>query len=212
MVAAILGFAFLALVPGGAQKARVRNIPQNAFDIFKQEPKTTDKKTTNLSKRARAEKEMQQVGEQIVWEEIRNLFVPQRSNIEVRRQQEAAANIDSSTRFPVVTGIITDKDGDNRAILDGVSMKVGERLKDFIVKRITRDRVTLEGEDTYILELKPHQTPAVKIFMVPYGSEEGEIILTTTTSSSGPGAPTSSSNSAAPKPEGKGNMPHATKQ
>jgi hypothetical protein len=206
VIAAILGFALISLVPGGAQQARVNNIPQNAFDILKNDAK----KPPNLTKRRRAEADdMQQVGEQIAWEEIRNLFVPLRSGVEVRRQQETAANVDSSTRFPIITGIVTTKNGENRAILDGASVKAGERLKDFVVTKITRERVTLEGDETYILELRPHQIPAVKIFLVPdSGSGENEIALNPVTSSSG--EPTSS-DPAAPKPEGKETTSHVKK-
>lgn len=209
VIAAILGFALIALSPGGAQRARVDNIPQNAFDILKDDAKDA-KKTSNLNKRRRAEaNDMQQVGEQIAWEEIRNLFVPLKSGIEIRRHQETAANVDNSTRFPIITGIVTTKNGENRAILDGASVKAGERLKDFIVTKITRDRVTIEGDETYILELRPHQVPAVKIFLVPdSGSGEGEIALNPVTSSSG--EPTSS-DPAAPQPEGKETTSHVKK-
>lgn len=187
----VFGFLFLALASSNAQKAKLDAIKQDAFDIFQSEPQKPERKTSTSTpspRRARAERDIQQVGEQVVWEEVRNLFMPQRSSIEFRRQQEAAANVDSSTRFPVISGIVTDSNGDNMAVLDGENKRVGERLKDFVVQKITRDRVTLEGDETYILELKPHQNPAVKIFLVPAGSGEDEIILTTTTANA-PAAP-----------------------
>lgn len=208
VVGAILGFALVALVPGSAQRARIDSIPQNAFDILKSDTQAT-KKPSSLTKRNRGEQDMQQTGEQIAWEEVRNLFVPQRSNIEVRRQQEAAATIDSSTQFPAITGIITTKDGENQAILDGANVKVGERLKNFIVTKITHERVTIEGDETYILELRAHQVPAVKIFLVPDpGSGEDEIPLTPVSGSS---SEPISLDPATQQSEGKGKKPHASK-
>lgn len=113
---------------------------------------------------------------QVVWEEIRNLFAPQ-STMLLKRQQQISSQVDSMTRFPTITGIISSKEGGNRAILDGMIVRPGDRLKDFLVKQITSDRVILQGEETYALVLKPHQTPAIKIFLIPASGKGGQEIV-----------------------------------
>jgi len=117
---------------------------------------------------------------QVVWEDIRNLFAPQQATILLKQhqQQQLSSKVDSTTRFPAITGIISSKGSGNRAILDGMVVRPGDRLHNFLVKQITNDRVVLQGEETYALVLKPHQTPSIKIFLIPAsGKNAREIVV-----------------------------------
>jgi len=126
-------------------------------------------------KNSTADSNLVWVDSQVVWEEIRNPFTPQ-ATMALNRQLQ----VDSATSFPAITGIISSKEAGNRAILDGMVVRPGDRLKNFLVKEITKDKIILQGDETYALVLKPHQTPAIKIFLIPAsGKGAQEIVLKT---------------------------------
>ena len=166
-------------VPAGA--AIPASFPWKAFDVLPKTPKASTAGTGPATvKSSRTDPNLVWVDSQVVWEEIRNVFAPQSTTLLKRQQQISTSQVDSATRFPTITGIISNKNGKNRAILDGMVVQPGDRLKEFLIKQISKDRVTLQGEETYALELKPHQIPAIKIFLIPApGKGDQEIALST---------------------------------
>jgi len=132
-------------------------------------------------KNSSADSNLVWVDSQVAWEEIRNLFAPQQATIllkqQQQQQQQLSSKVDSMTRFPTISGIISSKAGGNRAILDGMVVRPGDQLKSFLVKQITNDRVILQGEETYALVLKPHQIPSIKIFLIPASGKEAKEIV-----------------------------------